>query len=113
MNRRLSKLSFLAAAVCFLAFFWGQAPLLVPALHFMPSFLKMSQTISPTSQKFSIGALALGLAGCAWSIGGKKAGETVVVPTRGQELIDLQRALDEGAISEEEYQDQRQKILEQ
>ena len=50
--------------------------------------------------------LAVGgaLSGCAWSIGGEKQGGTVVQkPTQGQELIDLKRALDQGALTEEEY----------
>ena len=37
----------------FWPFFCGHAPLLVPALQVAPSFLKMSQTISPTAQKCS------------------------------------------------------------
>ena len=31
--------------------------------------------------------------------------------TQGQELLDLKAALDAGAISQEEYEEQRQKIL--
>lgn len=54
---------------------------------------------------------ALLLCGCAWQIGGDKKGETVVQSTRGQELIDLKKARDQNAISEEEYQAQRQKVL--
>jgi hypothetical protein len=49
--------------------------------------------------------------GCAWQIGGDKKGTTVMQATRGQELIDLKKAQDQGAISEQEYQAQRQKIL--
>ena len=32
-------------------------------------------------------------------------------PTRGQELIDLKRARDQGAITEDEYQAQRRRVL--
>lgn len=49
--------------------------------------------------------------GCAWQLGGDKNGTTIVQATRGQELIDLKKARDQGAISEEEYQAQRNKIL--
>jgi hypothetical protein len=50
--------------------------------------------------------------GCAWSIGGEKEGGTVVrETTKGQELIDLKRALDQGAVSQEEYDRERQVIL--
>ncbi|MFM1941877.1 MAG: hypothetical protein RI897_859 [Verrucomicrobiota bacterium] len=50
--------------------------------------------------------------GCAWSIGGEKEGGTVVrETTKGQELIDLKRALDQGAMSQEEYDRERQTIL--
>jgi hypothetical protein len=51
------------------------------------------------------------LCGCAWSIGGTKKGETSMRPTRGQELIDLQRARDQGALTDTEYEDQRLRIL--
>lgn len=50
------------------------------------------------------------LSGCAWSIGGRE-GETRVQPTRGEELMDLKRAKDTGAISEQEYEAQKQRIL--
>ncbi len=49
--------------------------------------------------------------GCAWQIGGDKKGSTEARPTRGQELIDLKKARDQGAVSEEEYQAQRNKVL--
>jgi hypothetical protein len=32
-------------------------------------------------------------------------------PTRGQELLDLQRARDRGALTDAEYEDQRLRIL--
>ncbi len=50
------------------------------------------------------------LTGCAWSIGGKGA-ESSVQPTKGQELIDLKRAKDTGAISDEEYEAQKQRAM--
>jgi hypothetical protein len=49
--------------------------------------------------------------GCAWSIGGSKEASASHEPTRGQELIDLKKAKDLGAINEEEYQAQRNKIM--
>lgn len=49
--------------------------------------------------------------GCAWQLGGDKSGTTYVQTTRGQELIDLKKAKEQGAISDEEYQAQRQKVL--
>ena len=48
--------------------------------------------------------------GCAWSIGDSK-GHSAVQTTRGQELIDLKRAKDQGAISDSEYEAQKQQIL--
>jgi hypothetical protein len=52
------------------------------------------------------------LSACAWSIGdGKDHGTTTIQPTRGQELIDLKKAKDQGAITEDEYQAQRKSIL--
>ena len=53
------------------------------------------------------------LSGCAWSIGdGKEQTVNRMVPTRGQELIDLKKARDQGAITEDEYQAQRKRIME-
>ena len=50
------------------------------------------------------------LSGCAWSVG--SGPKTVnVMPTTGQQLIDLQKARDNGAINDAEYQAQREKIL--
>jgi hypothetical protein len=51
------------------------------------------------------------LAGCAWSIGDGKDRVTTNQPTRGQELIDLQKAKDQGAITQEEYDRQKKQIL--
>ena len=51
--------------------------------------------------------------GCAWQIGGDKHGTNAVRPTRGQELVDLKHARDQGAITEDEYQAQRKKILDE
>jgi hypothetical protein len=47
--------------------------------------------------------------GCAWSVGGRA--DTATTPTKGQELMDLKRAKDTGALTEEEYQAQRKKIM--
>ena len=38
-------------------------------------------------------------------------GQQMVAPTLGQQLIDLQKAREAGAISDQEYQDQRAKLL--
>jgi len=46
---------------------------------------------------------------CAWSVGGEKA---TANPTRGQELVDLKKAKDVGALTEEEYQTQKRKVIE-
>jgi hypothetical protein len=52
------------------------------------------------------------LTGCSWSIGGgSKGGDTHPQATRGQELIDLKRALDSGAITQQEYQAQKDRIM--
>lgn len=55
--------------------------------------------------------MGLLLSGCAWSIGSDKPHTAVGQPTRGQELVDLKKAKDQGAITEEEYQAQKKKIL--
>jgi len=60
-------------------------------------------------------ALVVALSSCSWSVGGgKKEGGTLVQePTQGQELIDLKRALDEGALTEEEYERRKGDLLRQ
>ena len=50
-------------------------------------------------------------AGCAWSIGGTKEGESKVQPSKGQELLDLKRAKDAGALTDAEYEAQKQHVL--
>jgi hypothetical protein len=47
---------------------------------------------------------------CSWSVGGR--GAATVQPTRGQELVDLKKARDAGAMTEEEYQAQRKHVME-
>jgi hypothetical protein len=39
-------------------------------------------------------------------------GQQMVAPTLGQQLIDLQKAREAGAITDQEYQDQRAKLFE-
>jgi hypothetical protein len=51
------------------------------------------------------------LSGCAWSVGSREHGQTFIRPTQGQELIDLQRARDQGALTDTEYEEQRLRIL--
>jgi uncharacterized membrane protein len=41
----------------------------------------------------------------------KKSDTTNITTTAGDELIDLQKALDSGAITEEEYDQMKEKIL--
>jgi hypothetical protein len=51
--------------------------------------------------------------GCIASIGGGgKERVTSAQPTRGQELLDLQKAQNSGAITPEEYDAQKKRILE-
>lgn len=57
------------------------------------------------------GILAVASSGCAWSIGGTKDHSAGNAPTRGQELIDLKKARDQGAITPEEYENQKRQIL--
>jgi len=60
----------------------------------------------------SIGSLLM-LAACG---GGDAAQDTTVHNTtvsKGQALIDLKAALDSGAITQDEYEEQREKILEE
>lgn len=54
-------------------------------------------------------SLALGLAGC-WG-GGADVRNSNRSTTVGQELIDLQRAYDQGLVDQREYDRQRKRIL--
>ena len=58
----------------------------------------------------SLVVVALGLSGCVVGVGNRPA--SAERPTAGQELIDLKRARDSGAINEDEYQAQKKKLLE-
>ena len=49
------------------------------------------------------------LSGCAWQVGGDK--KVTMQPTTGQQLMDLQKAKDSGAITDSEYQAQKAKLL--
>ena len=51
--------------------------------------------------------------GCVASFGSKLESSPTYTTTLGQELIDLQRAHDAGAINETEFKQQREKIIAQ
>ena len=53
------------------------------------------------------------LSGCVVALGNKDGKGTVNHPTVGQQLVDLKKAQDAGAITPDEYNSQRAKILEQ
>jgi hypothetical protein len=73
----------------------------------------MKQTLTRWTALATTGAMmGMLLSGCAWSIGSDKAHSSAVRPTHGQELIDLKKAKDQGAITEEEFEAQKKKILE-
>jgi len=53
----------------------------------------------------------LGLAGCGGA--DVKTQSTTTTVSEGQQLIDLQKAYKAGAITKEQYEEQKQKILDQ
>lgn len=55
------------------------------------------------------GLFVLGVVACGG--GGAEVKSQVTTTTTGQQLIDLKKALDAGAISKEEYEKERAKIL--
>jgi len=59
----------------------------------------------------TVGLMACLVSGCSWSIGGGKKEDCVQQTTKGHELIDLKKARAQGALTEEEYQTQRNKVL--
>lgn len=56
------------------------------------------------------GLVVFGTAACGG--GGAEVKSEVSTTTTGQQLIDLKKALDAGAINQQEYEKERQKILE-
>jgi outer membrane biogenesis lipoprotein LolB len=50
------------------------------------------------------------LTGCSWSVGGGPKTANVL-PTTGQQLVDLKKAKDSGAITDAEYDAQKAKLL--
>ena len=73
----------------------------------------MRPLFRPILTALSALALAAFLSGCAWSIGDKEGtdGAKAVQPTKGDELSDLKKAYDQGAITEQEYNEQKQRVL--
>ncbi len=54
-----------------------------------------------------VSVLAIFLCGCVAGIGS----DTIELPSVGQELTDLKKARDQGAINDEEYVELKQKIM--
>lgn len=69
--------------------------------------LKAAEMNKPTSIYAVVFCALLALAGC----GGGGAETQVTTTTTGQQLSDLKKAYDDGAISAEEYEEQRERIL--
>jgi hypothetical protein len=57
-----------------------------------------------------VSLVAILVSGCSWQVGGGSKSATNP-PTVGQQLIDLQKAKDAGAITDSEYQTQKTKLL--
>lgn len=55
-------------------------------------------------------ALMASLPGCGG--GGAKVQSEISTTTKGQQLLDLKKAFDSGAINQKEYEEQRKRILE-
>ncbi len=56
-------------------------------------------------------AIVLGLTACGG--GGAEVRSEVTTTTKGQQLLDLKKAYDSGAISSDEYEHERKKLLKQ
>jgi Short C-terminal domain len=56
------------------------------------------------------GIMLFGVAACGG--GGAEVRSEVTTTTVGQQLMDLKKALDSGAMTQQEYEQQRKKILE-
>jgi hypothetical protein len=78
------------------------------------SFIKLYEGIVMTRSALLSALLAvsvLGLAGCGG--GDTEVKSEITTTTKGQQLIDLKKALDAGAMNQEEYERERQRILKQ
>ena len=75
--------------------------------------MKLSKRINSraVAQALGLTALTLALSGCVVAVGNE--GVRPYRPTLGQELTDLKKARDNGSISEDDYQAQRQKLLDE
>nr|WP_295074720.1 SHOCT domain-containing protein [uncultured Roseateles sp.] len=73
--------------------------------------MKLIQQANPLVNLLAAGILAAGLAGCASSSRSTVTVQDSTKITKGQELVDLQRALDQGAITQGEFEELRQVIL--
>jgi hypothetical protein len=63
---------------------------------------------------FIVSVIALApILGAACGGGGAKLQSDITTTTKGQQLLDLKKALDAGAINQREYDDLRKKILEE
>jgi hypothetical protein len=62
----------------------------------------------------ALGLLAFTLSGCVIAMGNRDLGQPRHNPgTLGQQLIDLKKAREAGALTEDEYHTQRKKLLEE
>jgi hypothetical protein len=60
--------------------------------------------------RFGAPLVLAGLAGCGWSIGSTSR-QQILKTTVGQELIDLKKARDTGALSEGDYAKKKKEII--
>lgn len=70
----------------------------------------MSKSLTHVLVSFVVcGLLVFGLAACGG--GGADVRSEVSTTTTGQQLMDLKKALDSGAMTQQEYEKERKKIL--
>jgi hypothetical protein len=62
---------------------------------------------------FFLGAIAICLSGCVIAMGNRDLGPPRAQATIGQQLIDLKKARDAGALTDAEYEEQKEKLLQE
>ena len=73
-----------------------------------------SYAMKTIASHLALGLLAFTLSGCVIAMGNRDLGQPRTGnATLGQQLIDLKKAQDAGALTEDEYQAQRKKLLEE
>jgi len=78
----------------------------------LPDGASILQTMKSLTLALSVAVVAVSLSGCVIAMGNRDLGQPrSSQATLGQQLIDLKKARDAGALTEAEYEAQKEKLL--